>query len=120
MITPSKISKIISKIINMIFYLILILRTISLVLFTYYFVLTKNTFSPTIDIDAEILKLKNIYYKLNTTLGLSIAVISVILFNPFYIIDYKINSKFKFMLYYYGVVVIYDFVLMYFTQNHLL
>jgi hypothetical protein len=111
-----------TKFINIIFYLIFILKIISVIIFTYYFVLTKKmkTFNDNIfhtNSNEEIHKLEDIYNNLNTILGLSVAIICVILFNPFFIIDYTINYKIKHMLYYYGVVVIYDSVFRYFTQN---
>lgn len=115
-------SSLMTKFINIIFYLILILKIISVIIFTYYFVLTKkmktlndNVFHT--NINEEIHKLEDIYNNLNTMLGLSVAIICVILFNPIFIIDYTINYKIKHMLYYYGVVVIYDSVFRYFTKN---
>ncbi len=115
-------SSLMTKFINIIFYLIFILKIISVIIFTYYFVLTKKmkTFNDNIfhtNSNEEIHKLEDIYNNLNTILGLSVAIICVILFNPFFIIDYTINYKIKHMLYYYGVVVIYDSVFRYFTQN---
>ena len=115
-------SSLMTKFINLIFYLILILKTISVILFTYYFVLTKKikTFNDNIfhtNSNEEIHKLEDIYNNLNTILGLSVAIICVILFNPFFIIDYSINYKIKHMLYYYGVVVIYDSLFRYVTKN---
>jgi hypothetical protein len=115
-------SSLMTKFINLIFYLILILKTISVIIFTYYFVLTKKikTFNDNIfhtNSNEEIHKLEDIYNNLNTILGLSVAIICVILFNPFFIIDYSINYKIKHMLYYYGVVVIYDSLFRYVTKN---
>lgn len=115
-------SRLMTKFINLIFYLILILKTISVIIFTYYFVLTKKikTFNDNIfhtNSNEEIHKLEDIYNNLNTILGLSVAIICVILFNPFFIIDYSINYKIKHMLYYYGVVVIYDSLFRYVTKN---
>ena len=85
-------SSLMTKFINLIFYLILILKTISVIIFTYYFVLTKKikTFNDNIfhtNSNEEIHKLEDIYNNLNTILGLSVAIICVILFNPFFIID---------------------------------
>lgn len=108
----------------MIFYLIIILKVIGLIIFTYYVLLTKsltylndNIFNTSID--EKMLKLTTLNNTLNNILGISIAVICVIVFNPFYIIEYKINSKFKNMLYYYGMVVIYDIIFYYLTTNHI-
>ena len=117
-------SSLMTKFINIIFYLILILKIISVIIFTYYFVLTKkiktlndNIFHTNINEDFH--KLEDIYNNLNTILGLSVAIICVILFNPFFIIDYTINYKIKHMLYYYGVVVIYDSVFRIFAKNNI-
>lgn len=117
-------SSLMSKFLNLILYLILILKAISAVIFTYYFLLTKTmtTIHEQIfhtNIDEKIERLQNIYDNLNTVLGLAVAIICVILFNPFYMIDYKIDEKIKHMLYYYGLVVIYDSVFRFFTKNRI-
>jgi hypothetical protein len=119
------ISSLMSKIIKMFFYLILILRTISLIIFTYYFVLPEalpyfNKDIINVDISARIIKLQELYDILTSILGLCLAVTCVILFNPYYVIDYKIDGMFKHMLYYYGLVVIYEVGLLYFTKNRIL
>ena len=48
-------SSLMTKFINLIFYLILILKTISVIIFTYYFVLTKKikTFNPYVQYETK-------------------------------------------------------------------
>lgn len=116
------ISSIMRRVLNVIFDLIIILKIISLFLLAYYYVLTK-TLTMLHDkvfhknIDHKMLYLKDIYEMLNNILALSVAFVCVIIFNPYYIIDYKIDSKFKHMLYYYGLVVIYDSIFYYILEH---
>lgn len=113
-----KLSKLMSKIITVIFYLIIFLRMVGLIIFTYYFVVKKKMgHASSIAINNNILTLQDIYYKLNNIFGVSVAVITVILFNPFYTIEYELTNKFKSILYYMGLLVLYDFAMKYYTQT---
>jgi hypothetical protein len=113
-----KLSKLMSKIITVIFYVIIFLRMVGLIIFTYYFVVKKKmSDASSIAINNNILNLQDIYYKLNNIFSVSVAVITVILFNPFYTIKYKLTNKFKSILYYMGLLVLYDFAMKYYTQT---
>ena len=119
------ISSIMSKVLKIIFGIIVILRFISAFLLAYYFLLTKTlTFLNDqlfyTKMDEQIKNLHNIYTKLNNILVISVAFVCILIFNPFYSLSYNIDDRFKYVLYYYGVIVIYDRLFYYILVNHIL
>ena len=100
------ISSIMSKVLKIIFGIIVILRFISAFLLAYYFLLTKTlTFLNDqlfyTKMDEQIKNLHNIYTKLNNILVISVAFVCILIFNPFYSLSYNIDDRFKYVLYYY-------------------
>lgn len=119
------ISRLITNFMNIIFYLIILSKIISSIIVTYYFIVFSKIkyVNPKImnqSISMNVSNITEIYNRVNSILGLFIAVICIILFNPFYIIDYKLDDNFKHMLYYYGLIVVYDSIIHYFTTNYML
>ena len=119
------ISSIMSKVLKIIFGVIVILRFISAFLLAYYFLLTKTlTFLNDklfyTKMDEQIKNLNDIYTKLNNILVITVAFVCILIFNPFYSLSYKIDDRFKYVLYYYGLIVIYDRLFYYILVNHIL